>query len=114
MRLFVPYYRSLYTTHDTLDNMGSDARKADVVLEKTASLASDDNIVGQDFTVANDALPAGYFCSSHFLGSMLGIGLSFCCGVGGFSLIAPVLGIVNADIGPDANFTWVGPAVIHM
>ncbi|CAK7242006.1 MAG: hypothetical protein STHCBS139747_003480 [Sporothrix thermara] len=66
-----------------------------------------DNVVGADFAVAGDELPPGYFRSANFLGSMLGIGMSFCCGVGGFSLIAPVLAIVNADIGPSANLAWV-------
>lgn len=38
---------------------------------------------------------------------MIAIGLSFGCGVAGFTLAAPVLSFINADIGPDANITWV-------
>ncbi|KIH93737.1 hypothetical protein SPBR_04155 [Sporothrix brasiliensis 5110] len=88
---------------------GDNSNNNDVpAFEKTAlGRTEDDNVVGADFAVADDQLPAGYFRSLNFVGSMLAIGLSFCCGVGGFSLIAPVLGIVNADIGPDPNLTWV-------
>jgi len=28
--------------------------------------------------------------------------------VGGFGLAAPLLGIINKDIGPDPNYVWVG------
>jgi MFS family permease len=38
---------------------------------------------------------------------MFAIGLSFGSGVAGFGLVAPVLGLINADIGPDPNLTWV-------
>ncbi|KAF2122211.1 fungal trichothecene efflux pump [Lophiotrema nucula] len=38
---------------------------------------------------------------------MFAIGASFGCGVGGFGLAAPVLGFINADIGPDPNLSWV-------
>lgn len=75
--------------------------------EENSPPENEGNVVGQDFAVSNDQLPPGYFRSLNFIGSMLGIGLAFCCGVGGFSLIAPVLGIVNADIGPNKNIIWV-------
>jgi hypothetical protein len=67
--------------------------------------ASDD-VLGHDFTVDEAQLPKGYFRSPLFIGSMLAISLSFACGVGGFALIAPILGIINADIGPDPNLIW--------
>lgn len=92
--------------HDNITE--ADANDVPAAYEKSGlGHNADDNVVGADFAVADDELPAGYFRSMNFLGSMLGIGMSFCCGVGGFSLIAPVLGIVNADIGPDPNLTWV-------
>jgi hypothetical protein len=35
-------------------------------------------------------------------------------GVGGFACIAPVLSIIDADIGPDASITWVAITYILM
>ncbi|CAK7215234.1 hypothetical protein SBRCBS47491_002413 [Sporothrix bragantina] len=94
--------------HDQIQRQSDSNADAPPAFEKVPlGQHDDDNVVGADFAVADDELPVGYFRSLNFLGSMLGIGMSFCCGVGGFSLIAPVLGIVNADIGPNANLTWV-------
>lgn len=56
------------------------------------------------------ALPPGYYRSPYFLGSMLSVGLGVMAGVGGFALAAPLLGVINADIGPSANITWVALA----
>ncbi|EXJ78178.1 hypothetical protein A1O3_09339 [Capronia epimyces CBS 606.96] len=52
-------------------------------------------------------LAPGYYTSFRFLGSALAVGLGFGCGVGGYSLIAPILSYIDADIGPDANIVWV-------
>ncbi|KAK5108469.1 hypothetical protein LTR62_008287 [Meristemomyces frigidus] len=47
--------------------------------------------------------------SQHrFLGSMAAIGLGFCGGTGGYALIAPDLPLINEDLGPSPNITWVG------
>ena len=86
-------------------------------------ISHEEEILGRDFTVAEDDLPAGYFKSANFLGSSMlsplmlrdtiliepvfAIGASFGCGVGGFGLAAPVLAFINADIGPDPNLSWV-------
>src|SRR5688500_5181584 len=45
-------------------------------------------------------LPPGYFRSRFFVGSMMGIGLGLMAGVAGFGYAAPILAIINADIGP--------------
>ncbi|KAF2102319.1 MFS general substrate transporter [Rhizodiscina lignyota] len=66
-----------------------------------------EDVRGRDFTVEASNLPPGYFRSLTFLGSMFAIGASFAAGVGGFSFAAPILAQINADIGPDANLTWV-------
>ncbi|CAK7221714.1 hypothetical protein SEUCBS140593_004659 [Sporothrix eucalyptigena] len=71
------------------------------------SVADSDDIKGADFTVDEADLPTGYFRSLAFLGSMLAIGVSFACGVGGFAFAAPILSYIDADIGPDPNLTWV-------
>lgn len=78
-------------------------------VEKDASrsLADSDDIRGADFTVDESDLPKGYFRSLPFLGSMLALGISFACGVGGFAFAAPILSYINEDIGPDPNLTWV-------
>jgi len=49
----------------------------------------------------------GYFRSSFFVGTMLATGLGLSAAVGGFGLAAPNLALINADIGPDPNITWV-------
>jgi hypothetical protein len=35
-------------------------------------------------------------------------------GVGAFAMAAPVLGVIDADIGPDASITWVAITYILM
>ncbi|OBT52119.1 hypothetical protein VE04_06965 [Pseudogymnoascus sp. 24MN13] len=72
-----------------------------------SATADKDDVKGRDFTIDEKNLPKGYFYSPSFLGSMVAIGLSFACGVGGFGFAAPILGFINADLGPDPNITWV-------
>lgn len=38
--------------------------------------------------------------------------MSFMAATGGYALIAPLLGDINADIGPSANITWVALAYL--
>jgi hypothetical protein len=71
---------------------------------------TEDDIRGHDFAIDESNLPKGYFRSATFIGSMLSIGLSFGCGVGGFAFVAPILGVINADLGPDPNLVWVALA----
>jgi hypothetical protein len=52
------------------------------------------------FDVDQENLPAGYFTSPFFIGTMTGIGLGLMAGVAGFGYAAPILAIINADIGP--------------
>jgi hypothetical protein len=65
-----------------------------------------EDIKGRDFTIASDELPKGYFTSMKFIGSLCAVALTFACGQGGFSLVAPVIPLINADIGPNANIAW--------
>ncbi|EPE03357.1 trichothecene efflux pump [Ophiostoma piceae UAMH 11346] len=82
--------------------------EADALSEKnTAAPAAQtplDEAVG---TVDKYGVPPGYYTSFRFLGSMLAVGLGFGAGVGGYSLVAPILSYINADIGPDDNINWV-------
>jgi hypothetical protein len=56
--------------------------------------------VGANLELDEDALPPGYFRSKFFVGTMAAIGLGLCAGVAAFGYAAPILGIINADIGP--------------
>jgi MFS family permease len=49
----------------------------------------------------------GYYYSASFVGTMLATGLGLAAAVGGFSLAAPNLAQINAEIGPDPNIYWV-------
>lgn len=70
------------------------------------SFGGSEDVKGNDFTIAAEQLPPGYFKSFKFLGSIFAVGLTFACGQGGFSLIAGVIPQINADIGPDPNIAW--------
>ncbi|KAE9371756.1 fungal trichothecene efflux pump [Stipitochalara longipes BDJ] len=59
------------------------------------------------FDIDAHDLPKGYFLSPSFIGTMLAVGLAFVGGAGTFSLVAPLLGVINDDIGPDPNYIWI-------
>lgn len=63
-----------------------------------------------DKETSGDGFGSEYYLSRNYVGSLVAIGLAGMGGVGGFSLIAPVLSYVNADLGPDANIVWVSLA----
>lgn len=69
-------------------------------LEKHHSDDEHEAIGGATFAVDEDELPPGYFTSRFFLGSMLGIGLGLMGAVSGFGYAAPILTLINQDIGP--------------
>ena len=52
-------------------------------------------------------IAAGYFRSKYFLGSLFATGMGLLAAVGQFGYAAPVLGIIDADLGPDPNFIWI-------
>jgi hypothetical protein len=78
-----------------------------------------------------DDLPKGYFTRPAFIGTMVAAGLALAGvgilslslslstptitaltwlleqGGGTFALVAPLLGIINNDIGPDPNYLWI-------
>jgi hypothetical protein len=66
----------------------------------------EDLAVGAHLELDKNALPPGYFRSKFFVGTMAGIGLGLCAGVAAFGYAAPILGIINADIGPVSTFVW--------
>lgn len=72
---------------------------------KVSGLGTDANPAG--FATDINNISKGYYTSPQFLGSMLATGLSLLAGVGGYGFAAPILGIINADIGPDPSLIWV-------
>lgn len=52
------------------------------------------------FEVESKELPPGYFTSPFFLGTFTGIGLGLMAGVAGYGFAAPILTVINNDIGP--------------
>ncbi|KAF9872529.1 fungal trichothecene efflux pump [Colletotrichum karsti] len=77
------------------------------VTEHGLSSSSMDSDSVVHFEIDQDALPKGYFRSKFFVGSMLGISLGLMAGTAGFAFAAPILTLINADIGPDPNIVWV-------
>ena len=59
------------------------------------------------FQTDETSLPKGYYRSPFFVGTMFATGLGLSAGVGGFALAAPELSVINEDLGPDGNVTWV-------
>lgn len=53
------------------------------------------------------SMPAGYYRSPYLIGSFFAIGMGLLAGVAGFGYAAPILGVINADIGPSPYLTWV-------
>ncbi|PGH00780.1 hypothetical protein AJ80_09119 [Polytolypa hystricis UAMH7299] len=82
------------------DDFSNDVEKVDL------GKVDDSSGVG-GFATEEDALPEGYFSSSFFVGSMFAIGMGLLAAVSGFGYAAPILGIIDADIGPDPNAVWI-------
>ncbi|KAH7088006.1 fungal trichothecene efflux pump [Paraphoma chrysanthemicola] len=59
-------------------------------------------------SVGAESVPAGYYTSPNFLGTLLGIGLGIFTGTSSFALPAGALATINKDIGPDPNYVWIG------
>ena len=64
-------------------------------------ITTEEDVKGHDFSIEFEELPPGYFRSMQFLGSMFAIGLSLGTVVGGFALIAPILGV------SEYTLTWI-------
>ena len=58
------------------------------------------------FVIDIDQLPAGYYRSRYFIGSIFAIGMGLLGGVAGFAYAAPILGVIDADIGPSPYLYW--------
>ena len=65
----------------------------------------------QGFAGDVESMPKGYYLSPFFLGTCCAVGFGAWAGNAGFAYAAPILGVINADIGPDPNIQWV--ALVH-
>lgn len=59
------------------------------------------------FTSELDKIPKGYYWSPAFLGTMFATEIGLSAATEAFGLAAPMLGIINNDIDPDPNISWV-------
>ena len=94
----MPELEKIPDTH--AEHMGSQDQST------SKSETSSDHVV-HGFETDLDHLPAGYYRSSFFLGTMFAVGIGLTAAVGGFGLAAPALLLINSEIGPDPNITWV-------
>jgi Fungal trichothecene efflux pump (TRI12) len=88
------------TLHIHAEQMGSATDRVE------SPLSSRDDVL-HGFQTDLDNLPAGYYRSSFFLGTMFAVGIGLTAAVGGFGLAAPALALINSEIGPDPNINWV-------
>ena len=58
-------------------------------------------------------VPKSYWVNPVFLNSYCTIGFGFMAATGGYALIAPLLGLINNELGPSHNITWVALANLH-
>jgi len=99
--------------------MSTDAKEDAVHMEQRATSSNeelkhldDSERVPEARGRDSSGVPAGYWYSLSFIGSYCAIGFGFMGGTGGYALIAPLLGDINADIGPSVNITWVALAYL--
>src|SRR4051812_35398322 len=79
---------SQFKHHEGLDHQHQDAAQHHQELGKA----------GYDFDT--DELPKGYYTSMKFIGTFIGICFNLMGSTAGFAIIGPVLGQINAAIGP--------------
>lgn len=66
-----------------------------------------ERVVGDHGFMSSTEHRPGYYTSPFVVGSIIAIGLSAMAGIGGFSLAASLLTMINKDIGPSGSITWV-------
>ncbi|KAI9723273.1 MAG: hypothetical protein M1812_001155 [Candelaria pacifica] len=77
--------------------------------EKRALDYNEHGYISQGGFVTDDAsLPKGYYRSMSFIGTMLAVGLGLMAAVAGFAFPAPILSVINKDVGPNASYVWIG------
>lgn len=78
-------------------------------IEHVTKVPPNNDVIPEYHGFATDIehVPKGYFTSKYFLGTYTAHVFTFLGGLAGFNLIAPILGQIDADIGPSDNINWV-------
>ena len=83
-----------------------DEKSAAAHVDELSNHSGDGKLHVIDQTINASNLPKGYFRSRYFIGSSLAVAMSLLATVSAFGYVAPILGVINNDIGPDPNFIW--------
>jgi len=75
--------------------------------EKLNTVHYEDGVTEDHGLHAEHIARPGYFRSSLFLGSMTAVGMGLLSAIAGFGYVAPILTLINDDIGPSTNIVWV-------
>ncbi|KAF2434010.1 fungal trichothecene efflux pump [Tothia fuscella] len=67
----------------------------------------EDEVAPEAIGGTNEALPPGYYRSPNFIGTVAALCLGNCSCYLGWVLPANTLALINADIAPDPNISWV-------
>lgn len=59
-----------------------------------------------------DEVPNSYWYSPGFIGTVVAEVLAVNAGIGGFTLVSPLLSIINNEIGPSTSVTWISLSYI--
>ncbi|KAK5037083.1 hypothetical protein LTR13_004888 [Exophiala sideris] len=78
-------------------------------IEHVTKISDNKDVIPEYHGFATDIehVPKGYFTSKYFIGTYTAHIFTFLGGLAGFNLIAPILGQIDADIGPSDNIDWV-------
>ncbi|KAF4924399.1 Trichothecene efflux pump TRI12 [Colletotrichum viniferum] len=98
-----PTTRHLETENDISKVQTHDGNVTKVVHADGTVDYIDTKAVGGNY----DAMPAGYFRSPQFLGTLTAQCLASICAYLGWVLPANTLTLINADLGPSKNINWV-------
>ena len=61
----------------------------------------------ESLIVDSSDLQPGYFRSTFFLGTFAALSVAILAGTASFGYAAPVLAIINVDLGPDSSLSWI-------
>lgn len=95
--------------HENHPQQSTAQAQTEVVMSETAHGELAEEAVGGTL----QDLPPGYYRSFAFVGTILAAYLQYVAVYTGFVIPVNVLSIINEDIGPDPNYTWVAIVVSH-
>lgn len=93
------------STHTTPDHASS--KVAAMRHVEDVSTPDSEDMHTRGFATDLAHLPKGYYTSRLFLGTFAATGMAILSGVAAFAYAAPVLSVINADIGPDPSYVWI-------